>query len=271
VPCQGRKSSLAVIDATAGLTINSPRSEFYSFPMPPSTSALAAQFPDSIVCDAKEGNYAMHTLQDGVSDYYMSGNERVFFEPITEPEVAGNSWISGSTYTGTYDYDPPLVRGDFDMVGSYFTGLSSESTLTIRYRVIISTVPNANEAQLCSLSKVSPDYNSKLLSLISHVQAEFAPGIPVSMNPKGEWFKKVLSIGRKVIPKAIPVVKDLLQGNVLGAGEKAIQGTVELLKKDKQKMDSKVTTHDRELAALNSKIRALELLISKINNQKKLA
>ena len=246
VPTQGRKASLAIFDLAQEppLTIVSPRTEFYAYPMPPSTPAEAAVYPDSVVTKAKEGTYSINTLQDGVSDYYLTGNERIFFEPIKDAgSNTGNALMSASAINKTYDYDPPLVRGDFDMVGAYFYGLPPETVLNVKYKVILSTVPNSSDGQLIALAKNSPDYNAKLLSLISHIQGEFQPGVPVTMNPHGEWFKKVLSIGKRVAPKLVPVAKDLLDGNLGGAAE----NTIKILQNHATKTNNKTNEHDREL------------------------
>lgn len=274
VPTQNRKATRYVNLTTPAIGASHPRSEFWCMPSPPNTSSEACFYPDSVVADAKEGSYQMHTLQDQVSDYRMTGNERMYIGPNSEfsPQL-GNAFISASAISSTYDYDCLTVRGDLDMVGTYFTGLTPESKLTLRYRIVVSTVPSGDDPQLLSLAKVSPDANPKLDSLISHVQADFLPGVPVSWNPKGEWFKKVLSIGRKVIPKAIPIVKDLAQGNYLGAGEKVlgeIQSATSKTQKKQENQEKKVSAHDAELRMLLQRLTRIENMVSARNGAKQL-
>lgn len=265
VPTQGRRQSLCVSGTGLGFDPRTPRDEYYCYPMPPSTVSLATQFPDSIVTAASKGSYQMHTIQDQVSDFYMTGNDRVFYAPSAAPlRQNGNSWISASKVNETIDYDPPLVRGDFDIVGSYFHGLSFETTLTVRYRVIVSMVPNSNDANLVSLAKVSPDYSPRLDEMISHIQGEFPPGVDVTMNPKGEWFQKVLGFGKKVLPKVLPIAEDALSGNYLGAAQK----TLDAFKQDKKKLDGQVTKHDLELANLRKEIASLRALIQQLQGMK---
>lgn len=273
VPTQCRKTTRYVDSPTAtpALTVTSPRSEFWCMPMPPNTSTEATFYPDSIVADAKEGSYQMHTIQDQVSEYRLTGNDRFYLGPSADFSLThGNCYVSASTISPTYDYDCLTVRGDFDMVGTYFTGIPPETKITLRYRIIVSVVPSADDPQLLSLAKVSPDANFKLDSLISHVQGDFLPGVPVSWNPKGEWFKKVLSIGKKVIPKAIPIVKDLAQGNYLGAGEKALNEIKNATQKTQKKQDqqeAKVTNHDKELSQLLQRIARLESQMTQKNGK----
>lgn len=261
VPTQGRLQPLVTSSTGASFDPRAPRDMYYCYPMPPSTVALATQFPDSIITDASKGSYQMHTLQDAVSDFYMTGNDRVFYAPSAAPLLSsGNAWISGSKQNITYDYDPPLVRGDFDMCGTYFHGLSFETTLKVRYRVILSLVPNSSDANLVSLAKVSPDYNPRLDEMISQIQGEFPPGVDVSMNPKGEWFQKVLGFGKKVIPKVIPIAADVASGNIVGAAEKSIQA----LSKDKKKLDGQVSQHDLEIRKIRKEIDDLKTALNKM-------
>jgi hypothetical protein len=261
VPTQGRKSTVFTAIDPLAINPSETREEAYSYPMPPSTPAEATQYPDSIIAAAKEGTYNMHTIQDSESDYHMAGNDRVFFAPSSQLLLpTGNGWYDASRFNPTYDYDVPMLRGDFDMSGVYFTGLSKESTLQIRYRVVISTVPNSTNAQLVSLAKTSPDYNPKLESLISHVQAMFPPGVPVSMNPKGEWFKKVVGFGKKAIAHAIPVMADLATGNVSGAVERSIDTVKDLA----SRADKKVDKHTNEIRHVEDELKkTLDLLVRK--------
>jgi hypothetical protein len=211
---QARKSTLNVLDPLGQLNSISPRSEFKFLPMLPSTQSLANQIPSSTILEVKEGSYQMNCIQDSVSDFYCTGNSRFHFTPLTPPVAdVGNSWTSSNALSDAYDYVCPDISGDFDVVGWYAAGLNSAASISVRYRVILSLVPSPQDAQLVSLAKVSPDMNTKLDSLISHIQNEFPPGVPVSMNPEGKWFREVMKIGKKVIPKAIPIVQDVMSGN----------------------------------------------------------
>jgi hypothetical protein len=242
VPTQGRKAELYIEDAAAGLTDLSPRSTYYCYPLPPTTEALATQYPDSVIDKAEQGSYQMHTLQDAVSDYYMAGNAKVHFANPQTPAPGGfNTWTSDTSFN-SYPTEPPLIRGDFDMVGSYFTGLSATTTLKIRSRYVVSLVPSSSDAALTSLAKVSPDYNPKLDQLISMIQADFTPGIESSMNGSGDWWRVVL---RGVAKIAQPLGKALggEAGEAIGGGVAGIANlaTGDFKKKKTQKPKVQVT------------------------------
>lgn len=83
VPTQGRAVPISIWNPISPTQYaNWPlqaRENFRCYPLPPSSAALASQYPDSIIDEAVEGSYQMHTLQDDVSDFSAAGNERVFF------------------------------------------------------------------------------------------------------------------------------------------------------------------------------------------------
>lgn len=266
LPTQNRKATLNVLDSVSGINSLSPRTEFKCIPMLPSTQSLANQIPSSVIFEVKEGSYQMNCIQDQVSDFYLSGNARIHLNPLTPPVAdQGNSWTSANTFSDAYDYNCPDISGDFDVVGWYASGLNPASKISVRYRVIVSTVPSPTNAQLMSLARVSPDANEKLNSLISHVQGQFPPGCPVSMNPKGEWWKEVVKIGKKVMPKVIPIMTDLATGNISGAAQQGVNlvGEVTGVKKKQGEVDSKCAQLERRVAALESILKASTPVASK--------
>lgn len=207
VPTQGRQVPISPFNSAVSpydSWPNTPRESFRCFPLPPSNAGLASQYPDSIIDEAVYGSYQMHTLQDNVSDFFVAGNERVFFSsPLTAASgTNANALMSSSVFQSGIDYDPPLLRGDFDIVGTYFTGLSSQSVITVRYRIVLSQVPSSSDSYLSSLAKMSPPENPELDMLISRVQNEFLPGIRAGMNPAGEWWKAVVNNLGKVAKSA---------------------------------------------------------------------
>jgi hypothetical protein len=263
---QGRKSQFAVNDGSGNWT--GPRPQMYAYPMPPSSTSLATNIPGSIVTEAKHGSYQMHTIQDSVSDYYVTGNEQVCFTNPGNGADRGNSWMSASYINATYDYDKPLVRGDFDIVGVYYSGLGPDSSITVRYRIILSTVPSHTDPQLLALAKLSPDANYKLDSLLSHVQADFPAGVDVRENAHGDWFKKVLKIAKQVLPKAIPVVKDLIVGDYVGAATNTVKALTPQAKAQEDKtravvaaapaQSSAIALLQKEIAKLKADVAALK-------------
>lgn len=239
VPTQGRKSALLIGDPAISTALA--RSEFMCYPMPPISESFATQYSDSVIDKAENGSYQMHTLQDQVSDFFLAGNSRVFFSnPAPAPAGSGgfNTWTSQSAFNNDYSTDPPLIRGDFDIVGSYFTGLSPQTTLKIRSRSIVSLVPSSTNASLTSLAKLTPPPNQRLDKLIADIQSSFSPGIESSMNASGDWWRVVL---RGVAKVAKPVGNALggEVGETIGGGVAAVANSLSKVNQKKNKNNKK--------------------------------
>ncbi len=228
IPTQNRKAQRQIRGPASNVT-----TEVYGIPAIPTTESMATQYPDSVVADAKDGTYQQHALQDAVSDFRMTENLSAEFTPITIAPAAptdSNCWLT--TATDSYVQLCPVYRGDFDICGAYFSGLPEQSVLKIRYRVIVSTVPNSTNSQLVSLAKTSPPDNPRLTQLISQIQHQFPAGIPVSMNPKGEWWRRVV---RKVADVA-PAIGEHFGGQTgKEAGDLVRRGTNLLLGSSQKK------------------------------------
>lgn len=234
VPTQGRQTNLEILYSGGVDPRFAP--EVFVYPMPPTSEALATQYPDSVIDEAQAGSYQMHCLQDQVSDFYCANNAYIHIVSPTPAAVGGfNAWTARQPFTNTQLYDPPMVRGDFDIIGSYFTGLSPQSVLKIRYRAIVSLVPSSSDSALVSLAKISPPPNPALDELISKVQASFSPGIPASMNASGDWWKSVM---RGVSKVAKPIGRALGgdAGEAIGGGVAALAETMIGKKKKKKEV-----------------------------------
>jgi len=110
----------------------------------------------------------------------------------------------------------------FDISGAYFTGLSPTTSLVVNCRWIIERCPTINEPDLVVLATPSACYDPIALELYSHAMCYAPPGVPVSENPFGEWFKKVVSGVADWAPKignALSFIPGAsIIGNVVGAG-----------------------------------------------------
>lgn len=78
--------------------------------------------------------------------------------------------------------------------GSIFTGLSSTTTLTLTVRLLIERAPDASQPTLAVLAKPSPTYDPRAFELYLRLIHETKPAVPVSMNPKGEFWRGLLKI-----------------------------------------------------------------------------
>lgn len=193
-------------------------------PMPPANSQQAMLYADSELDKAAAGSYQIHTRQLS-SDKKYTGQCNVELYSNQYDAVNGNVWIPlVLTNQGASGTESPCVLGDLDIVGSYFTGLPPQTSLSIRYRVIVSYVPSSLDTNLVSLASESPPYNPKLDELVALVQMELPPGVPSSLNAKGQWWRNVLDLTSKFAPVVGSVFGP--EGAAIGTGLAAVAGGI---------------------------------------------
>lgn len=177
------------------------------------------QLPHSQQWNAKDGAYLI-----GVHDTTMYTD----FVQVTDctPVVCLNNTNLNGTYglvhTGAYlpsywdTSNPQQLRNNpgvsaltsIQTCGAYFTGLSDQSTLTINLKVVVESIPDYTMFDVHS-ARVNAVADSNALELYSRAARLIPAGVPVYMNPMGEWFDSVMSIVGGVASKI---------GGILGGG-----------------------------------------------------
>jgi len=85
----------------------------------------------------------------------------------------------------------PQVLPPFHTMGAYFSGLSDQASLTIKWRLIIERMPVSGALQL--VATPTPGFDPLVMETISQVFGQLPVAVPVSENPEGEWFSRVVS------------------------------------------------------------------------------
>lgn len=73
-----------------------------------------------------------------------------------------------------------------------YTGLSDQTTLTVRVRWMLERFPNDVESDIVVLASESASYDPIALSIYSQVMQSLPAAVMFKENPKGEWWKTVL-------------------------------------------------------------------------------
>lgn len=97
----------------------------------------------------------------------------------------------------------------FDVSSVILSGLSPQSTFTLECTFIVEVAPHLYDPNLGSLlysAHPSPKMDRAVLEAYQMVSRLLPPGVPVSMNPAGEFWEMV----RSLIARAGPVVAGLL-------------------------------------------------------------
>jgi len=131
----------------------------------------------------------------------------------------------------------------FDVSGAYFAGLSNQTSLTITVRWYIERCPTIDEIDLVVLATPSPTYDPDALRVYSDAMHAIPPGVPVGMNPAGEFFRQIVSNIRRLAPKVGRVVQEVAGvpgAALLGAAVGRVAEVVE--RKTTRKPSGAVTT-----------------------------
>lgn len=132
----------------------------------------------------------------------------------------------GTQFTRHYKSPDPSMILPFMGAGAYFTGLSSQTTLTVTMRAFVEVFPGPGN-DLVPLAHPSTPYDSKVLQCYSEIMSQLHAGYPVHDNAAGDYFRKALSalktavhIGEQ-IPMAAPFASAVSAG--IQAGEDIVK------------------------------------------------
>lgn len=87
-----------------------------------------------------------------------------------------------------------------------FTGLSEQTTLTVRARWMIERYPNDSESEIVVLATPTPAFDPIALEIYSQVMQQVPAAVMFSENPEGEWWKQVLGTMADVVGTGLTMI-----------------------------------------------------------------
>lgn len=191
----------------------------------PKNLAELALYPGFMQDEAQYGYYAPVLLKFGQEKNYPIPSSVLLLDDdpsagkfdITAPIACYTSHVQatnipGNTTTFYISNDHPLFVGtDSNVV--MFTGLSDETTLTLRVRYIMERFPSDAEGQILVISTPSATYDPAVLEIYSKAVQALPAGARFTDNPSGEWWKSMLTeIGKVASPLLKMLPHPLAQG-----------------------------------------------------------
>lgn len=177
--------------------------------MPPATVEEAALVPGAVGLSAEQGIYCPLVLDVHNNDYEMvrPTNVAVVSQDVY-PDVfaTGTSVPTNVAVVGV----PPVNQGIFfnrlrtaavNTVGCYLTGLPNQSVITLEMVFVVESRPTPANPTLLTLSSPSCPYDREAIELYTKIRKTLPPGVPVSMNAKGDFFRMVKSAAKTFAPK----------------------------------------------------------------------
>jgi hypothetical protein len=173
-------------------------------PSPPQTIAAAQLFAGTQAWEAEYGTYQVA----GFNTPDVPANGINFTQPVIYNTAQTDADVlfahTDRTTTNTTDFGLARVSNvawtEFDMSGSFFTGLSNTTTLTVNYIVYIERFPTQDDLDLIVSAHRSPEYDIKALEAHSAVYQSLPVAVKFGANGWGDWFDAIADGVQAVLP-----------------------------------------------------------------------
>lgn len=202
--------------------------------------------------DAASGVYAVCVQNSIENPLVQETTELVMFDEASQPLTTTSVLLSGYQTVGGSSAYPlpstiiPAVQQTipFDSTGSYFTGLSNATILTVKLKVYVERAPTFADAALAVLASPSAGYDAAAFTFYSHMISELPIATKVLNNASGDWWRFCLKVLGTVAGGLGVVMNPILPGAaVLGAGvqvaARSASGVAEQMKRDKAQKTQK--------------------------------
>lgn len=202
-------------------------------PQPPVNIAAAQLFAGTKAWAAEKGSYNVATLNTpDVPALGVSFTQPVMYATAASDATVFMQTISRNNSNAVANVGLAQVPGvywtEFDMSGTFFTGLSNSTTLTVNYIVYIERFPTQDDLDLIVSAKASPQYDIRALELYSEVAQNVPVAVCFDENDSGGWWdgivgavKSVVGMSSGVAKLAAPILSSIPHPAVQGFGHAA--------------------------------------------------
>jgi len=226
---------------------------------PPQTISDLNVLKGTRTWDARDGVYVT-CLQNSVHNPLKQyESNMILFEPLAEPTATSTVRVSPFLTVPAAAASPnasvlafyPNQTMPFDTTGAYFTGLSHETTLTIKYKVYVERAPTWADPKLAVLASPSAGYDVRALELYAQAANMLPVAVKVGDNAKGDWWRAVLSVLKTAaIPVGMALNPFFPGAGLIGAGVAAGSQIIAAGKRNVSKQVAEGAANQRSLVAL---------------------
>lgn len=173
----------------------------------PSTVAQCNLMKGSVTWAASEGVYAVAAQNSISNPLTQESNQTILYDPNPAPTGGASMALINPIFPYGVGAAAPALSaggpnvnklGPFDTTGSYFTGLSPQTTLMVKMRVYVEKAPTPIETDLAVLATPSAGYDPRVLELYSHAVSRLPVAVRVCDNASGDWWRSILNVVGKV-------------------------------------------------------------------------
>lgn len=226
---------------------------------PPNRIEQATILPSSKTWKAKEGAYVIgrRNIDCVPFERPTTSNQVLFGIPDPVNPNLRNSFVSREWFNAEFSstdnnfFDSFNMITNYNICGAYLCGLNSEfGTYRVRQKIAYEILPDPTDSSLISLATPTLPRNPLFEKLLDESVSRLPPGVPQTSNPKGEFWKQVLGVVKKVangVNKVAPMIGSItglpvapIMGVAQGVSNVA-SGLESLSKSKKKKPQTKVT------------------------------
>jgi len=199
----------------------------------PSGVSDANKMAGSRTWEAKEGAYAT-IYQSTVHNPLMASSNKFVF--VGEPQQTSSSdstdmMISSSDHMAPFGdvcFPPDLQKTiPYDTTGVFLTGLSAQTTISVKLKVYVERAPSFQDAILCPLASPSAGYDINALQLYAQLVNCLPCAVRVSENGLGDWWRGILKVVRDVAEPLGRTLGTFLPGaGLVGSAATKVAGTL---------------------------------------------
>lgn len=171
----------------------------------PTSSTSLRSVPSARTWAAKDGCYIVPRMMDQATMSLKNRRDATLtFITPAGVETAFHSFPGGVTPVTGADskyrpvFNSPIVTGFTPMMIS-LTGLSAETTFTITLKTIVEMYPPPTHV-LAPMATPSCPFSPNALSAYSAISSSAPYAVPVGENAAGDFFRKVISAAKYVVP-----------------------------------------------------------------------
>jgi hypothetical protein len=175
--------------------------------LPPASVANATQLPGAVKWEAERGNYTVvpfTTLENPPT--VPSGEGFYFYNPDTNTTLGANVVNPAFVTTPAVVGFPDQQYIPIATVGSFYSGLSDTTTLTVTAKFTVERFTNirvAAEAELVRISRFTPPRDQMAMNIYSGAVRKLPLAVFVDENSFGDWF---MQVAKDVVKAAIPIL-----------------------------------------------------------------
>lgn len=216
------------------------------YPQPPATQADALRLKTSRTWDAKDGVYSTLFQSSVDNPLVQDSTQATFFSKDSDPGAASTLWASEFLARSSpiaYGYVPSANKNmPYDITGAFFTGLSPQTTLTIKLRLYVERAPGFSLPDLAPLATPSAGYDTRALELYAQVINSLPAAVKVNENAAGDWWRAVTSVLSHVAgPLGVALNSFVPGAGIVGSAVQSLAGQFNKDKPISQQAAKKVT------------------------------